>query len=655
MHTGQLIAVCCGILVPILIVTMALVLRLFVHRHSKINSKHDVYTLEGTSSEPNRLPPRRSNSLKQLFASRPKDVNSEWVPTLSAIVKAGDEGLWSSALFTNPHGHPGEVSFEAICEMFANELRPRSLTERFAYSGKIGKFINSAKQGSTSPRRVKSISHRRSTNGRGDEPISTQKRSLDTRKSLDIVAIEKGLGRSLSVKRSAPVLVTLGNGLVEPDTTSAAHRAWMEEDRSAQDYGGQIGMELTSAEIAALSVLLGSLITSAPSNDEAVLESLDEGAFGISILSTPSKDSGRIISLRRHKRSTSQLSSGGSGHSPLFAKHIACGSVPFSQETKSTNTILITNETLEAVRSGAPLTMRKRSQQTPQAKFLAALPSSRELSFHALEASTKSSPPTPLIDAIAQLPFVGGLTPLASYPLISTVHFIATGGVHPGRLLQRLESLVDKLQRHSPPLTIFGPLHSFQNPGLLLRERERLARIATGAIAESLADKVARMQRYTTLLQRLMALVPDMKPQDVLHAVREATKAELQRSNADAVAAHSSASAPPSPVNENHCPLSDARSSSRPSARRSPRSSIGAGSSATSRLSTTFPANNMGKQVEALLKSELPFSVEMVAVVARLVVVAWTLSVGRVAWEEGEEGFRVPDLEGLGRERMVLI
>ena len=45
----------------------------------------------------------------------------------------------------------------------------------------------------------------------------------------------------------------------------------------------------------------------------------------------------------------------------------------------------------------------------------------------------------------------------------------------------------------------------------------------------------------------------------------------------------------------------------------------------------------------------------MLVVMARLVVVAWTLSVGRVAWEEGEEGFRVPDLEGLGRERMVLI
>ncbi|KAG9204835.1 hypothetical protein G6514_010068 [Epicoccum nigrum] len=640
---------------------MALVLRLFVHRHSKVNNKHDVYTLEGTSSEPHRLPPRRSNSLKQLFASRPKDANPKWVPTLSAIVKAGDEGLWSSTLFTNPHGHPGEVSFEAICEMFANELRPRSLAERSAYSGKIGKFINTAKRGATSPRRVKSMSHKRSNTGRGDEPTSIQGRSLANRRSLDISAIEKGLGRSLSVKRSAPVLVALGNGLVEPDTTSAARHAWMKEDRPAQYYDGRTGRELTSTELATLSVLLGSLITYAPSKGEVAQEDLDEGAFGISILSTPNKDDGRIISLQRHKRSTSQLSSGSSGHSPLFAKHLACGSLPFSQETKSSNTILISNETLEAVRSGAPLTMRKRSQQTPQAGFLAALPSSRELSFHALEASTKSSPPTPLFDAIAQLPFVGGLAPLASTPLISTVHFITTGGVHPGRLLQRLESLVDKLQRHSPHLTIFGPLHSPQNTGFLFRERERLARIATGAVTEDLADKVARMQRYTTLLQRMMALVPDMNSQDVLTPVMEATKAEILRSYANAVAAHSSASTPPSPVNDTHCPLSDARSSSRPSVRRSPRSSIGAGSSATlssnpaGRQSITFPANNLGKQVEMLLKSELPFSVEMIAVVARLVIVAWTLSVGRVAWEDGEEGFRVPNLEGLEKEKMVLV
>ncbi|KAF3000826.1 hypothetical protein E8E13_006732 [Curvularia kusanoi] len=471
--------------------------------------------------------------------------------------------------------------------------------------------------------------------------------------SLDMSTIERGLGRSLSVKKPAPVLVAMGNGLVEPDTTSTAQRAWMKEGRPAQYYDGRAGVSLTAAEVAALSVVLGSSIASAAGQ----ADSLDKGAFGVSITSTLGADGRRIISLRRHKRTKSQLPCEGSGHSPLFAKHIACGSLPFSCDAKSISTILITSESLDAVRSGTPLTMRKRSQQTVPAKFLAALPSSREMVPHAIEASTKSSPTTPLIDAIAQLPFVGGFTPLAATPLIDTVHFIASGGIHPGRLLQRLEGLVDKLQRHSPHLKIFGPLHEPQNAGLLFRERERLGKVAAGGVTEELADKVSRMQRYTTLLQRLMALVPDTKPQDVLAAVREATKKELLRSYADAVAAHNDNNNTTTP---SHSVSTNGSHHPRPSAHRSPRSSLGTDSSATfsshpSRPSTTFPAHNLAKQAETLLKSELPFSIETIAVVARLVLVAWTLSVERVAWEEGEtRGFRVPDL-GSMRESMVLV
>jgi hypothetical protein len=44
----------------------------------------------------------------------------------------------------------------------------------------------------------------------------------------------------------------------------------------------------------------------------------------------------------------------------------------------------------------------------------------------------------------------------------------------------------------------------------------------------------------------------------------------------------------------------------------------------------------------------------MIAMVARLVLVAWTLSVQVVAWEEGEEGWRVPDVEKLPGN-MVLV
>jgi hypothetical protein len=649
MQLRTVIAVSLGFGLPVLIV-MALVSRFFVHLHSK-TAKQDIYTVDGNNGDSYQLP-RRSSSWKQLFTPKQKDADSKWVPTLSGIIKAGDEGLWSSSLFTNPHGHPGEVSFEAICEMFANELRPRSMTERSAYSGEIGKFINSAKRGAPGPRRVQSVSYKRVNTGRGDVAPPTQ------RKSLDISSIERGLGRSLSTKRPAPALVPMGNGLIEQDMSVATQHAWMKDGKPAEYRDGRMSVWLTSAELATLSLILGSSITSVAGDAGGTTASTDKGAFGLSIKMTTADDGKHLVSLRQHKRSVSQMPPNGSSHSPLFAKHLACGSLPFSRNGKSINSFLITNDTLDAVQSGAPLAMRKRSQQSSQAHLLATLPNSCELAFHSLEGSTKSGPTTPLIDAIAQLPFSGGLAPLASIPLISTVRFIASGGLHPGRLLQRLEALVDKVQRHSPELNIFGPLHEPKNAGLLFRERERLAKVSAGAVTENLLDKVARVQRYVTLLQRLMALVSDTKPQDALAAVQEATKKELQRAYADAVTAHTSEEPPHATLNDSHCPASDARSrrhasnSSRPSARRSPRSSLGSGSvgivrSNEGRRSNTFPEHNLGKQVEGLLKAELPFSVDMVAGVARLVVVAWTLSVGAVAWEEGDEGWRVPDLEGL--------
>jgi hypothetical protein len=63
--------------------------------------------------------------------------------------------------------------------------------------------------------------------------------------------------------------------------------------------------------------------------------------------------------------------------------------------------------------------------------------------------------------------------------------------------------------------------------------------------------------------------------------------------------------------------------------------------------------DNLGREVERVLKLELPFSVETVALVARLILAAWTLSVQPVAWEEGEQGVRMLDLESLP-ERMIL-
>ncbi|XPS67756.1 hypothetical protein M3J07_000054 [Ascochyta lentis] len=653
MHRRTVIALSVGFSILFLIV-MALVSRFLVHRHSK-NNNRDIYTVDGNNGGSQQLP-RTSSSWKQLFAPKQKDSNSKWVPTLSGLVKAGDEGL-CSALFTNPHGHPGEVSFEAICETFANELGPRSMTERSAYSGEIGKFLLSTKRSATSPRRVQSMSLGRAPTGRGDVA------PLVKRKSLDMSAVERGLGRTLSIKKPAPALVAMDNGLFEQESARTTQRTWMKDGRPAERHDGRMGVRLTSAELVTLSVLLGSSVISTTSTAP-----FEKGAFGITIWCTPVNDGRYQVSLRQHKRSLSQQPPSGSGHSPLFAKHFACGSLPFTQDAKSISSILITDDSFEAVRSGAPLTIRKRSQQISQARLLSTLPSSRELAFHTVEASTKSGPSTPLIHSIAMLPFIGGLPPLASAPLINTVRFVASDGLTPGRLLQRLEGLVDKVHRHSPQLDIFGPLHKPQHAGLLFRERERLGKLAAGAITEALADKVARMRRYITLLERLMVLVPVLKPQEVLKAVQEATKRELRRSYANALDDHAkipgSPSTTPLPtIVDTHCPESDARSkrhpsnSPRPSVRRSRRSSPASNTLSNSnsgRQPAMSSERNLGKQVETLLKAELPFSIENIATVSRLVIAAWTLSVETVAWDDGEDGFKIPDLASLPAT-MVLV
>lgn len=376
-------------------------------------------------------------------------------------------------------------------------------------------------------------------------------------------------------------------------------------------------MRITPEELAALSLILGSYITA--SDAEVSTASADKGALGISIHIISTANGKHLVSLTQHKRSVSQMPSSGSGHSPLFAKHLACGSLPFSQDGKAINSLLITNDTLAAVQSGLPLTTRKRTQQSPQAKFLATLPSSRALALHTLEPSTKSGPQTPLIDALAQLAFAGGLTPLASLPLIATTQFIASAGLAPGRLLQRLEALVDKVQRHTPLLAIFGPLHEPRNAGLLFRERERLAKVANGALAETALDRAARVHRYAALLHRLMALLPAAKQDGVRIAVQAATARELSTAYVDAVAARAPPSPSPSPPSPSHAHAHAA------------------------------PPQTLGKQVEALLRCALPFSVDDVARVARLVLVAWTLSVGGVAWEGANEGGRVVGVEGVPR------
>ncbi|KAF2855223.1 hypothetical protein T440DRAFT_206328 [Plenodomus tracheiphilus IPT5] len=634
---------------------MALVTRLLVHKHSKDKANENLYVADGSYERQSQLA-SISSSWKRLFAPR-KDQKGQWVPSLSGIIKAGDDGSFSSALFTNLHGSPGNVPVDALYDAFAAELRSRPMAERSSYSGDITRFISESKRGSSvGVGRTKSVSHKVASGGRRDMT------SKSPRKSLDLSAVEMGLVRGMSVKRQSSFVVSMGNGLKEEGEQKMKPGAWMKDGQVATYHDGHRDVKMTASELAALSIVLGSPLNRSTSTV------FERGAYGISIQSLPTGEGRRQVTLQQHKRSIAQQHAQGKGPSPLFSKHLAAGSLPYSQDKKAVKSILITTETFDAIRAGASLYPHPTTARTPESRFLTSLPNSLELNFHVLASSTELHSSATLIDAITALPFVGGLVPLASKPVINTIQFIASGGLPAARLLSRLEGLVEKVHRQAPHLKIFGPLYEAQNAGILYRERQRLSKVASDpSTVDTLADKTARMSRYITLLERLMALVPDMKSQDVLAAVREATKIELQRSYADAVATHAGKDTSKElPFVATHWnPPVEAKNKrqsviSRTSVRWSKRASTASADSEHSAASNTSPAPsgevhspNLGKQLEQVLKMEVPLSIGAIAYVARMVIVAWTLSVENVAWGYGESGFKVPDIGGLG-DKIVL-
>jgi hypothetical protein len=584
----------------------------------------------------------RARSVK-LFAA-PNKERGNWVPTVSGVVKAGDEGIFSSSLLNVQHGAPGELSLQDVYDAFAHELRNRPISERGTYTSEITRFLASSKKVQRAPVSVSPPNRPGMTKGASRQSVDGIRNSLDLG--------DLGICRSRSFKKPSSPSLTLFNSLpFEAGGPGSIHTFWDQDLQHALLFQGNTAVPVTGYELAAFSVILGSPVDISFDAQNEKCESWAstyKGALGVSISGTATSDGSYHISLASTKRNISQLPAKGSGYSTLHAKHLASGSLPFASGRKTINSIIITPETLAHLKTGEHMYLQPTGADTKGAQFLARLPNARAPNFHALAPSESTSSTSRLLHAISDLVFTGGFTPFASIPLIQTVQFVASGGLVPGRLLQRLDALIEKVHRQAPHLQLFGPLLDDTNTHLRFRANERLGKLATGTITdEALADKVSRMSRYTTLLERLMALVPGMRPSEVLTAVREGLKCEIERSYGDAVAAHligGTIFSTPSTRSKRNSSMSRKDSS-----RRSRHSNNSSGTASpdspaslsSDRPSSTFPRHNLGRQIENVLKGSLPLDVQTIIQVARLVLVAWTLSVEGVAWEEGEAGFRV--------------
>ncbi|KAF1835245.1 hypothetical protein BDW02DRAFT_588320 [Decorospora gaudefroyi] len=594
MYKREVIAV--SVVVGLCAVTiMALVTRFFVAKakHSATDNKHVV---DGKAEQEQQLA-QISSSWIRFFLPKQEQSKNHWVPNLSTIIKAGDEGLFSSTLFHDLPEHSGELPIEALYDAFANELRSRPFTERSSYPSDMTKFLARMKK-PASPRRSKSVPHNRSSTKR-------------QRKSINVSAMEMGLARGLSVKKPAAVLTPLRNGLrAEPEVK--VDRSWMNEGQIAKYRNGKMNIKVTPAELTALSIILGSQGTTnqdTPTNTSA---------YGISLHFSPTEGA---ITLRHHPLSISQRHPPGTSISPLYAKHLAAGSLPYLSDKLGLHSLLITTETFEAIKAGTPLTPHPYLARTRESQALESWPSAQEPRFHILAPSTTPHAPPTLLAAIASLPFSGGLVPIASRPLVTSIRFIASAGLAPGRLLQRLEALVAKIHRHAPHLQLFGPLYADKNAPALFRERtKRVGRLGSEDphVSELLVDKFARVARYVTVLRRLMGLLP--LGNVVVDAVQDAVGLELGNSYSAAVAADAELPCVETQVQvQIEHSASVAHRCTTPSPTKSSKLSADTSSSAT--------AFTLAKEVERVLKMDLPFDVKTVALVARMVLVAWTLSV----------------------------
>lgn len=611
--------------------------------------------------------------------SKRRSKGQQRSPSLATFLKAGDEDIFGSNVF-HPHNlqQSANVSLDSLYDVLADTMMARPTAERLAYTQAMSQFIAGRK---SSRKRRQSVPATANEVESRLRPTSVKRRKAS---------------------RSQYLVITANSFLMTEEATLPAARYSWWEMRPTLDSGsdGELTMEISPEELAALSILLacGRPSTNAQNaNDDPDLITpafSDSGAFGISInRHAPTSEGKRFVTLtRRPLYTTEQVPRASPGYSILLAKHMACGSLPFSRGPSVTACLLISRASAAAIVAGSPALhiRRKNNPDTASSKFLSSLPHSRGLALYevAVEApittsndfQTPAQLPESFLEVLARLPYTT-LPPLASIPMLDVIGFVASAGLPPGRLLQRLESLIEKIHNASAGTSLFGPLYEVHNVRTLVRERDRLGKLALEAtpranVSDSLAQKTARLHRYGVLMERLTGMLATggLGKEEVRRRINEANRNELVKSYSDALGQHRTTPTPRgSPSNGNTGTATPVPQVSSPTAEpttpsqgrtlgaQSPqpqgsriitRSSISSCRSGSTRRSGPSAPPNLGSQLEAILKAGLPLSVPQVAFVGRLVLVAWSLSAEKVAWEEEEEGMR---FDILPHEKMAML
>jgi len=262
-------------------------------------------------------------------------------------------------------------------------------------------------------------------------------------------------------------------------------------------------IETSREELAGLALVMG--INLVKDNENSVS---GIGPFGIH-LNAKSNFLDWGLRLTYQHRQPDHEASKGSGYSTLFAKHMACDSLPFKLSEGCVHSIYVNSSLLEIIR-GAQADQLAQLGQISKAsdyvldatlKYLYRLPTAHDFAIYGVQDKAGES----WFKAVAGIAF-GGLVPQAGKRLTDAVLFTVTGirvfnkdCPYCGRIIRALQNLVDALHNDCPKLNLFGNYvakRARNGPGMSEADH---------SITPTSRHAGALFGRYMTALERLTA------------------------------------------------------------------------------------------------------------------------------------------------------
>jgi hypothetical protein len=293
-------------------------------------------------------------------------------------------------------------------------------------------------------------------------------------------------------------------------------------------------IEVSREELAGLALSLGMCLTVREHNS---IEGI--GPFGIYI-------SGHRIDMQwrlhiSHQHRQADRPTKGSGYSILFAKHMACGSLPFQQSKGLIHCVCVNHAVLHSILKGEHLNIYKRDRHPISLNYLIHLPAVSQLCIYGESYRTLQNPGnkelplgsifdiTPKDDisaprepvstwpkVVARIAF-GGLVPQANNTLVDAVQFTVGTRINPCgpecnpgdpciNLVNALAQLRSIMDHKAPTLNLFGALGRHEILDDSLGSPESTVSETNCLAVSNCRHTGALFARYMTLFERLVAV-----------------------------------------------------------------------------------------------------------------------------------------------------